>query len=989
MSRNYQVARAVHHALIIGAVAAAGAAMPAFAQDTESATVDTVVVTGSRIRQPNLTTTSPVTTVTSADISAAGVTRVEDLVSQLPQAFATQNAYISNGSTGTATVDLRNLGSSRTLVLVNDRRMPYGGVTNSAADLNQIPTMMVDRVDILTGGASAVYGSDALSGVVNFILKKNFTGVQVDAQYNFLQHHNDYSGPGAVKLRQVIANRAATNPAQFKLPDSNVTDGYGRQGAIMVGVGTEDGRGNITAYATIRNNEAITQANRDYSACSLGATGTSFSCGGSGTSFPGRFTDFSTYNFTLNQTTGNTFRNFVNATDQYNFGPLNYYQRPDKMYNFGALGHYELNEHADVYTELMFTDYRTIAQIAPAGNFFATSTINCDNAMMSASQIAAIGCTAGQIAAGTSVPMYIGRRNVEGGPRQQDFHNSSFRGVFGVRGAISSGWNYDVGAQFSRVSANQTTNGYFVTARMARALDVVDTNPGPGVTLTCRSVVNGTDPACVPWNVFQTGQITQAALNYMSAPGLQLGVIDQEVINAQVNGDFGGMGGQLPWASEPIKAAFGAEYRRDKLNNQTDDLLTNFALSGTGGPTISLNGSTNVTDLFMEGRIPLVQDKTGAHEILLDVAYRYSDYGSSLTTDTYKFGGDWAPTQDIRFRASYQRAVRAANVIELFTAQGFNLFDIPLTKGDPCGATYQALVNPAYKPTQAQCVATGMTAAQFGSAALDSPAGQYNFVQGGNPGLIPETGDTISFGVILTPRFAPGLSVTLDYFDIKIKELISTVGAQNLLDACYGAGNPAACGQIRRDSAGTLWINGSVFDTNVNIGGESTKGVDVDLNYAALEMGRAGKLSFHFKGTRVQENLTDPLPGVLKQYDCVGLFADNCFAPTPKWRHHARVNWTTPVKGLDLALTWRYIGAVTEKNATATSIQSHFSAYNYIDLAGNWAPTDKIEARLGIENMFDKDPPLNSNLGTTGNGNTYPQAYAIGRYIFGGVQVKF
>ncbi len=282
-----------------------------------------------------------------------------------------------------------------------------------------------------------------------------------------------------------------------------------------------------------------------------------------------------------------------------------------------------------------------------------------------------------------------------------------------------------------------------------------------------------------------------------------------------------------------------------------------------------------------------------------------------------------------------------------------------------------------------------MSAAQFGSPNLDSPAGQYNFLQGGNPNLVPETASTKSFGVIFTPRFAPGLSVTVDYFDIKIKKLISTIGAQNVLDACYGFSDQAACGLIHRDASGTLWINGNVDDLNINIGGESTKGIDIDLNYASLDMGRAGKLAFHLKGTHLQEFITDPLPGVLSAYDCAGLFADNCFAPTPTWRHHARIDWKTPVQGLNLALTWRYIGAVDQKNAAAGSIEKHFSAYNYIDLSGNWSPTDKIEVRLGIDNVTDKDPPLNSGLGTTGNGNTYPQAYAIGRYIFGGVQVKF
>jgi len=973
--------------------------MPALAQEQESEAVETVVVTGSRIAQPNLTTTSPVTQVTSADVTTQGVTRVEDLINQLPQAFAAQNATVANGATGTATVDLRGLGSARTLVLVDGRRMPYGGVTNSAADLNQIPTIMVERVEILTGGASAVYGSDAVSGVVNFIMKKNFTGVQIDGQYNFYQHNNSYSGPGQIKLRDMIAFRASTNPSQFKLPDSNVTDGYGRQGSIMVGVGTEDGRGNITAYATIRKDDAILQANRDFSACSLstaapvgswgGPTGsTGRGCGGSGTAFPGTFTDFSTYSYTVDSTTGNTFRNFSSALDQYNFGPLNHFLRPDKYYSFGALGHYELSDHADVYTELMFSDYRSIAQIAPGGAFFDTSTIACDNPLLSAQQATAVGCSAADIAntditASVFVPMYLGRRNVEGGGRQQDFHNSSFRGLVGVKGAISQDWSYDVSGQFSRVTADQITKNYFSIQRLKRAMDVVGYDfAGNPIAPTCFAALTGEDTNCVPYNPFQIGGVTQASLNYLQAPGVQTGVIDQEVLTASVTGDFGGVGGQLPTANEPIKAAFGVEYRRDKLANVTDDLLTSAGLSGTGGPTIGIAGSTKVTDIFMEGRVPLVQDKTGARDLSIDVAYRYSDYGSSLTTDTYKIGADWAPMSDVRFRGSYQRAVRAANVIELFTAQGFNLFDLA---DDPCGPTGMVSI----PTTAAQCAATGATK---GAAVLTSPAGQYNFLQGGNPDLTPEKSDTTSFGVILTPSFAPGLSLTLDWFDIKIKETISTVGAENILRACYVANNATACNGIHRNPAnGSLWIgSGHVDDLNINIGGIETSGVDVNMNYAGLDLGRAGKFNFNLTGTWLDKLETDPLPGILAPYDCVGFFVGVCGVPNPKWRHHFRIGWQTPWKDFDMALTWRYYGSVKMFGGNPARIDYSFSSENYFDLAANFSPMDKVDVRLGVNNILDNDPQLNATVGTTGNGNTYPQTYdALGRYIFGGVTVKF
>ncbi|MCW5569763.1 MAG: TonB-dependent receptor plug domain-containing protein, partial [Steroidobacteraceae bacterium] len=584
MELNSHVQRAVRRALVLSAVTAASASVPALAQDQQQAadTVDTVVVTGSRIRSANLEGTTPVTQVTSQDIATQGVTRVEDLVNQLPQAFAAQNANVANGASGAATINLRGLGSPRTLVLIDGRRLPYGTVNNSAPDINTIPASIIERVDILTGGASAVYGSDAVAGVVNFITKKDFEGVQVEAQYGFYQHNNSYGGPGAVKLRDVIAARAATNPSQFALPDDNVTDGYGKSVNFMMGLSSADGRGNITVYGGIDDQDQVLERDRDYSACSLGANPTvSFSCGGSGTSYPGQFTDFSNFVYTTVATPGgNQFVNFSNTLNQYNFGPVNHYLRPSRRYNLGAMGHYELNDNADVYTQLMYTNYRSIAQIAPGGIFFDSSSVNCGNPLLSAQQAGAIGCTPAMIAADDPTTLYIGRRNVEGGGRQQSFRNTMFRGVLGVRGDISSMWQYDVSAQFSSTSANTETLNYFVIPRIARALDVVS---GPGGVPTCRSVIDGSDPDCIPYNVFDPNGITPDALRYLQAPGIQSGTIDQEVFIGQVTGD---LGWTIPSATESIKVAAGAEYRRDSLTNTVDALQSQNLLSGAGGATI-------------------------------------------------------------------------------------------------------------------------------------------------------------------------------------------------------------------------------------------------------------------------------------------------------------------------------------------------------------------------------------------------------------------
>ena len=373
-----------------------------------------------------------------------------------------------------------------------------------------------------------------------------------------------------------------------------------------------------------------------------------------------------------------------------------------------------------------------------------------------------------------------------------------------------------------------------------------------------------------------------------------------------------------------------------------------------------------------------------------DTAYRYSDYGDGVQTDTYKFGLEWAPIQDVRLRGSYQKAVRAANIVELFTAQGFNLFDMT---GDPCGADAR---DP--EASEAECIASGVPAGNVGANALDSPAGQYNFLQGGNTALTPEEADTYSYGVVFTPRFAPGLAITVDYFDIKIDNTISTFGSINTLNACYVNNDPAACDRINRNPNGQLWVgSGHVVDTNINIGAVSTKGWDLNATYSGLEMGAMGSLNFNLTGTLVEELITESGPGI-DPFDCVGFYSQNCSAnsvgvPTPEWRHRFRTSWVTPWD-LDLSLTWRFMTKVEGFGGPPTfsvdRIDYELPAQDYFDISANWAVTEKASVTLGVNNVLDDNPPLSATVGTTGNGNTYPQTYdALGRYVFVRATVDF
>lgn len=1004
-SKKYGAFRSL---LLTGGAASAlsmGLAPVAAAQDQP---VEKVTVTGTRIPQKNLITTSPVTQVTSADVDTQGVTRLEDLTNELPQVFAAQNSTVSNGASGSANVNLRGLGSARTLVLINGRRMPYGNPNTSAADINMIPAQLVDRVEVLTGGASAVYGSDALAGVVNFIMRRDFEGVQIDAQYGFYSHENGFEGPGY--LRQVIAARAATNPAQFALPQKSVNDGISKSITGVMGVSNADGTGNVTAYISYRSNDQILQRDRDYSACALGAQSVApvpgvpagavhWTCGGSGTNASGNFTNFATFQYTIDQTTGLA-RNFVSATDQYNYGPLNYYQRPDETYTMGAFMHYQIDEQIEAYLDIMFADYETISQIAPSGSFFSVGSINCGNPFLngtsgvgafSAAQLSTIGCTPAAIAANSTVSMYIARRNVEGGGRQQDLGFETYRMSGGFRGEVLPGIDYDLALQFSKVRYNQTYLNDFSVTRLNRAFNVVDGDPGPDVVPTCQSVIDGTDLTCVPYNVFQLGGVTQAALDYLQVPLMQRASLTQSVGTFTLNADLGTWGIKSPFAETPAAAVLGTEFRRDAMNSVTDENFSTGNGAGQGGPTLGLVGSTDVSEYFGELQVPLLEDQPFARSVTLDVAYRYSEYDSGITTDTWKIGADWAPTEDFRLRGSKQRAVRAANIIELFSAQGFNLFDMdddPCQLSDPGGNGVGLLaacqgVNP-WQVTPAQAAGLGLT----------SPAGQYNFLQGGNPSVDPEVGDTLTLGIVFTPTFFKDFVLTVDWFNIEVDNTISTTGALNTVNACYLSGDLGACSRISRNpGTGQLWIGaGRVEDLNTNIGGLETTGVDINAQYRfgldEVGLDGAGGLKFEMIATWLDELITDP--GALTGapiYDCAGLHSGRCGTPNPEWRHRLRTTWQAPWD-TDLSVTWRHYGEVDRDLGAVTEIDYTLPAMDYFDVAASIGLPLNTRLRVGVNNIMDKDPPLSDNVGTTGNGNTYPQTYeARGRWMFMGLTV--
>ncbi len=965
-----------HRALLVGSAVAALVAYSssAAAQNVaegaspQEASQTEITVTGTRIQQPGLISTSPVTTVDSGEIRLQGATNIENVLNRLPQVTADANENVSNGSDGTARVNLRNLGSNRNLVLVNGQRL----LPIQATDVNFLPSFLVDRVDVVTGGASAVYGSDAISGVVNFILRKDLNGVLADVQYGFSNHHNDDQ-----------ARRALISASGYQNALSSPIDGQRFDANIAVGKNFADGRGNIMAYFGYREVQPITQANRDVSACALDPTNnnTEFTCGGSSNNEFGLFQPLNGPNagVAFNNTRDGA-KTWVpyNSSFRYNYAPLNYFQRNDKRYTAGAFARFEADPAAEVYASFMFMDDRTNSQVAPSALFQGTTyTVNCNNPLMSVQQ-GQLLCGAAYGTAATQ-DLFIGYRPVAAParPRRDDLRHTDFRVTGGVRGEIAPGISYDVNGLFSRVLFNENYQNDIDPVRANRGLNVVNVNGVP----TCASVVDASDPACVPLNVFQYAGLSAESLDYIYSPTFTRGMDKETVLSGTVTADLTSYGVQSPWADQGLGIVLGVEHRRESLVFHAD------ALAQQKG-TLEARGAFNVTEFFTEVRLPIFENRPFAEELTLTGGYRYSKYSTrDEGISTYKGEIAWAPIRDIRFRAGYNRAIRAPNISELFAAQGLG----NISAQDPCsGASPSA--------TAAQCAATGVSAAQYGHI-IECPSEVCVAQGGGNPALRPEQADTYTAGVVLAPRFLKRFSLSIDYFNIKVRDYISSIPASLTISQCIATGDPFFCSLFHRDPrTGVLFgEQGYVISTTQNTGSLKTSGFDIGANYA-VDTG-VGGFSLSFIGTWLKELRTEPLPG-LGGYDCVGLFGPTCGQPSPEWRHQARLSWSDKADIASVSLNWRYIGPTKLTNNTddpfltgpAYVLNASLPAYSYFDLALSAKVQQNIAFRLGVNNLLDKDPPAVAQglLYSFGNGNTYPGVYDVaGRTFFIGLNAEF
>ncbi len=909
--------------------------------------LEEVIVTGSRIATVDgFGRTSPVTVVGMDQIESTGLTRVEDVLNSLPQVETALHSFDANGISGTASIDLRGLGANRTLVLMNGRRFPPGGVSTQAVDVNQIPSAMIERIEVLTGGASATYGADAVAGVVNFIMRR-VDGVEISAGISGYQHDND---------NKYIQGLMDARNFEYPTGGSGI-GGEAYNVELVVGGDFDDGRGNATVYATWRENKEMLQGERDYSSCALSNSGTS--CGGSSTApVPNMFV-YPAYDGVVDQSTSQWMSLQpdgslapYNGSNIYNYGPINHFMRPDTRWSLGAFVDYEINEHAIAYLETNFANDQTYGQIAESGTFYAaTYVLPLTNPLFPQifrDSLSALYPDAEEFG------LQIGKRNVEGGPRSSNFDHSSFRLVGGLKGAINDDWDYDVSYLYGSS-----------TSSLAYLNDMLTPNIGIAVD----GDLCAATPGCIPYQVFTYQGVTPEAANALLGTAIATGKTSTRVINAYVTGDTGLNIGN----ADSIMVAGGFEHRIESYNRTSDTVFQQGSLAGQGGPTPGVDGHYNVLEFFAEGNIPLLSNVTGAQALNLDLAYRYSDYSTSGGSSTYRAGLNWQPIDMMNVRVGYNRAVRAPNVSELFSTQSLGLW----SGADPCATSTPS-------QTAAQCANSGVTAAQYGNISA-SPAGQYNGLFGGNPLLDPEVADTWTAGVVINPMDT--MTISVDWWQIEINETISNIGATTILEQC--GLNGVLCENINRGPNGNLWQGtaGFIQDTTLNVGENKWSGIDLAFNWAIDGLG--GTWTTNMIGTYMLDRTITPLPASPDSaYDCVGLISTRCF-PAPEWRHTISTQYDSN-EWWSVTARWRYFDGVKyDGTADAIAGDNMKKAQNYIDLSAVFRFMENHDVTVGINNIFDKEPPMVGGTLTT-NANTIAGFYdTLGRYLFAQATFRF
>ena len=964
-------------------------AQPAMAQvateDEESvdspAPPEAIVVTGSRISNPNLELASPVSVVSSDDLELAQTNVAEEFLRELPSAVPSIGSAVNNGNGGASFVDLRGIGSNRNLVLLDGRRFTPADTTGRV-DLNNIPLAVIERTEVLTGGATTTYGADAIGGVINFITKRDFEGLEITASQQITEQ-----GDGAV----------------FRI------DG-------TVGANFDDGRGNAVLSIGYQNQDPVFQGDRDFSVFNVGSF--SGNPAGSSNSVPAVIVGPTPEGFGQIDTDGIGYRD-GEFFQPFNFNPFNIFLTPFERFNIYGSGNYEVSDAVEVFTQASFSKNTVSTIIAPGGSFFNTYQLNLNNpfipealadAFCAGLELTDAECAAGRntqfgetLADGSPNPDYVQfgaqvrRRSVEAGPRSSDFTTTLFNIAGGFRGDITSNVQWEVSGTYGESEQVQRQGGFARFDRLQQSLLAIPDGAGGAV---CADASGG----CAPINLFGT----LGNLGSDEAIGFVFDLTQQVITQASLAQAQALLTGDLGFgiANDPIAFAVGAEYRKYTSSQISDEASqTPGAVVGGGGAAPNIDGEYDVKDVFAELVIPVLQDSF-VRDLTLELGGRYSDYSTAGGEFTWKAGGTLSPIDSVTIRGNYQQSSRTPNIGELFSPVTTGLGNLA---NDPCAGA-APLGDAALRATcESQIIRGGATAAQAAALIgniLDPAAGQVNITGGGNPDLGVEEATTWTIGVIIEPM--NNLSLTVDYYNIELTDAITSPTVGDINSGCYD--NPSAdnffCELISR-SAFTGGLDGSPNEVQgfilnlTNAGTIKTDGIDVSLRYRTDLTDDIG-FRFATDGTWTNKNEFEAFPGTGFR-DCVGFYSINCPSIQPEFVFNTRAT-VSFLDTLDISLLWRYLDGVEfeprqraiDGDAFAGTLPdslgpiggrevdfNEIGSENYFDLSARWSATEEFEFVFTVSNLFDNDPTIvGSDIGTTAfnSGNIYPSTYdALGR----------
>jgi len=904
------------------------------AQDDDAAdAVEEIVVTGSRLPRRDLTAPSPITTVDRDDILSSGQPTLEDTLNRLPQVQPSFGRASNNPGDGTASIDLRGIGAGRTLVMMNGRRIAPAGI-GSAVDVNNMPSILIERVEVITGGATTVYGSDAIAGVVNFITRQDFEGFGLDASYY------------------------TTEIGDSDTLDFNAAWGY------------NFGSGNVTLFGGYLDREPTFQSQRPFSERTISDDWftTTLVQGGSSTT-PAGVINFPRVDFgngparTTWDANGDP-REFVNPDDLYDFGPINYLQIPLERYSAGALLNYQITDSVELYSELSWANNKAVSSLAPAGTFGAFVEINTDNPVLSPANQQFLADNA--IPVGPNlVGIGLNRRLLELGPRIREADKNYTRLLAGLRGYMGGSWEYDAWVSYTRGEEKEFLRNDASFSRLQQGL-LVDP-----VTGNCFDPSNG----CAPLNLFGEGNLSQAGIDFIkSAPYLTTIEREQKLVSAFVRGTLF----SLP--AGDVATAIGAEWRADSGDLIADEAL--FTGDSLGYLAFSnVVGEESVSEVYAEVLVPVLNDVPLVRYLGVEFGGRLSNYDNAGELETWKLGMDWEPIEGLRFRAMAQRSARAPNLAEAFllpyNQDGSAVSFDP--REDPCSAS----ADPVGNGLSDVCIAQGIPASELGvfEAVVGAPV---IFTLGGNPNLEPEIAETFTAGVVFSMFDSWTLSV--DYYEIDVKD---TIGESDPLLVCWDPNNTErkTCDKISRNTV-TYDIN-AVEATNANLGQVKTTGYDTQLSYMTELPGwlvpgsGSADLDVSVVWTHLTENSVQNDPAS-STFQCAGKFGfscdffgfDNVF---PENRVRTSVAWVA--EDWRASLAWYWIDG-TRNSARdvgpAFGIPPEFinpaietiGSKSYIDLNVNYLITDNVTLGLTVANLFDEGPAFMADNGSQANTDT-------------------